>query len=254
MYVQPVGTDGIVNGGLSNHFTLTLSQATSLKFVNFDSGQTFTLIIQQDAGGSKYAVTWPAGLTFQAGTPPNLNTNASGIDVFRFTCTDANANTYRDTDGAPSKLPARIAVGALAAMTLLNTGMSLHLSAGAGSGTAEIGRLSPVQDVYSGTGAGTASGTWMRRDDGSGSTKTGKFGGLAVGVNTKTDRLDAAGNSGVLLPNGKMTLRNLATVSGAKITNAPASQGIVCGQTGGLLRFCRGAATVVGGILTCTCQ
>ena len=64
-------------------------KALSLKFVNFDLGQEFEVIVKQDSAGSQYALTWPAGITWQAGAAPTLTANANGVDVFKFICTAA---------------------------------------------------------------------------------------------------------------------------------------------------------------------
>src|SRR5437870_4346926 len=95
--------NGIINGGLGTAFQVTLAGPVTMNFQNFDLGTEFEVIVQQDASASKYPVTWPAGVTWQAGAAPSLNTVAGTVDVFKFVCTSAVNNTYRDTSGAPSK-------------------------------------------------------------------------------------------------------------------------------------------------------
>lgn len=228
--------NGTINGGLGSAFTVTLTGPTTMNFQNFDLGQEFEVILKQDSSGSNYAVTWPAGLTWQAGAAPDLNTNANGVDVFKFVCTSVVNNTYRDAGGAPSKLPAKLAVAALGLITAVNIATSAattyHLSAGAGTG--EQGRLPAVFDVRAGSGAGVGSGTLLARyADGSGSTKIGKFGGLAVGMNDPiNDRIDKASNSGSWLPNGNLTTRGTITAAGTVTTRGNLTGATILGGGG----------------------
>ena len=97
--------NGIINGGLSTVFQVTLAGPTTLNFQNFDLGTEFEVIVKQDSSGSQYPVTWPAGITWQAGAAPSLTTVANAVDIFKFVCTSVASNTYRDVGGAPSKFP-----------------------------------------------------------------------------------------------------------------------------------------------------
>lgn len=65
---------------------ITLSNACTLTFPTAAAGASFTLVLRQDATGSR-VVTWPT-VKWPSGTHPVLTTTASGIDVFSFLCTD----------------------------------------------------------------------------------------------------------------------------------------------------------------------
>lgn len=62
---------------LSNACTLTLPAATA--------GQSLTLVLRQDATGSR-AVTWPAGVKWASGTAPTMTSTANAVDVYSFLC------------------------------------------------------------------------------------------------------------------------------------------------------------------------
>lgn len=63
---------------LTDNCTITLPTATA--------GQSFTLLLRQDATGSR-TVTWNAAL-WSGGTAPTLTTTASALDVLVFICID----------------------------------------------------------------------------------------------------------------------------------------------------------------------
>ncbi len=70
-----LSTDGIINGGLTNAWKIILTSTNgSLKFVNFDPGNILTLVVQEDASGSNYTLTFPSNVIWSAGagrTPQN---------------------------------------------------------------------------------------------------------------------------------------------------------------------------------------
>jgi hypothetical protein len=56
---------------------------TSSALTNQTVGQQFTLVLVQDATGSR-TVTWFSGIKWPGGTVPTLPTEAGAIDVFTF--------------------------------------------------------------------------------------------------------------------------------------------------------------------------
>ena len=76
-------------------FELTLSDNTTVSFTNPPSDGTcgFTLAVTQDASGSGFTVTWPAGVKWPDGTAPELTADADKTDVFVFATSDGTSYT-----------------------------------------------------------------------------------------------------------------------------------------------------------------
>jgi hypothetical protein len=68
---------------LSDKHQVVLGGNRTLALVNDDDGQTFLLILQQDATGSRL-VSWWAGILWPGGTVPTMTTTANKRDVFSF--------------------------------------------------------------------------------------------------------------------------------------------------------------------------
>lgn len=62
---------------------VTLRGNTTLTFPEPQHGVGFTLLLQQDATGSR-TVTWPSTVTWPAATAPTLTATASKMDVISF--------------------------------------------------------------------------------------------------------------------------------------------------------------------------
>jgi hypothetical protein len=65
---------------------ITLTANCTLTFPSAGAGKSFTLVLKQDATGSRL-VTWPT-LTWPGGVAPTLTTTAAKTDVFSFLCVD----------------------------------------------------------------------------------------------------------------------------------------------------------------------
>lgn len=72
-----------INMDLSDKHQVTLGGNRTLAVNNDNDGQTFLLILQQDATGGR-TVTWWAGILWPGGTVPTLTTTANKRDVFSF--------------------------------------------------------------------------------------------------------------------------------------------------------------------------
>jgi hypothetical protein len=75
---------------LSDRHTLTLGGNRTLALSNDTVGQELTLILTQDATGSR-TVTWWSGIKWPGGTAPTLSTAAGALDVFTFLKTGAGS-------------------------------------------------------------------------------------------------------------------------------------------------------------------
>ena len=75
-------------------FSLTLSGNATLSFADAPTtgSSGFTLKVTQDAGGSGFAVTWPASVKWPGGTAPALTATAGKSDVFVFTTDDGGTS------------------------------------------------------------------------------------------------------------------------------------------------------------------
>jgi hypothetical protein len=65
---------------------LTLTGNTTLTFPTAAAGKSFTVILVQDATGSR-TVTWPT-VKWSGAVVPTISTGGNKIDVFSFTCAD----------------------------------------------------------------------------------------------------------------------------------------------------------------------
>lgn len=72
-----------VNFSSGNLQSLTLTGNITPTFSNLKNGGAYTLILKQDATGSR-TVTWPASVLWADGTAPTLTTDANGIDTVSF--------------------------------------------------------------------------------------------------------------------------------------------------------------------------
>lgn len=72
-----------IDMSLSNLHQITLGGNTALTPTNVSAGQTFALILNQDATGSRL-VTWWGNIKWVAATPPTLTTTPSRADIFVF--------------------------------------------------------------------------------------------------------------------------------------------------------------------------
>lgn len=86
------GTTPAIDTSTGNHFTLTLSGATTPTFTNPPASGTargFVLEVAQDAGASEYGITWPASVDWRSsGAAPTLSIGANDVDLFFFTTRD----------------------------------------------------------------------------------------------------------------------------------------------------------------------
>jgi hypothetical protein len=85
----PVGQLGTVSGMIvnlntSNLFRITLQNPmTNFSFVDGQDGGKYTIILHQDASGSRLA-SWPSNFKWRGASAPTLTTTASGIDIVSF--------------------------------------------------------------------------------------------------------------------------------------------------------------------------
>lgn len=66
---------------------LTLDANCTLTFPTAAAGKSFTLILIQDATGSR-TITWPGTVVWAAGAAPTLTTTAAKKDILTFLCAD----------------------------------------------------------------------------------------------------------------------------------------------------------------------
>jgi hypothetical protein len=67
---------------------ITLSVSCTLTFPTAVAGQSFTLILRQGSGGSKF-ITWPVSIIkWNGGVAPTLTTTAAAVDILGFFCAD----------------------------------------------------------------------------------------------------------------------------------------------------------------------
>ena len=66
---------------------ITLTANCTLSFPAAAAGKSLSLILVQDATGSR-TVTWPGTVKWASGTAPTLTTTAAKADVFTFLCAD----------------------------------------------------------------------------------------------------------------------------------------------------------------------
>ena len=68
---------------------ITLTAAITLTFPSTIAGTSFTLVLTQDATGSRL-VTWPGSVKWAGGTAPALSTGANKVDYLTFFCADGS--------------------------------------------------------------------------------------------------------------------------------------------------------------------
>lgn len=89
--VNTVGAAGasqtLPDGPTATIHRLTLTANCTLTFPTAAAGKSFTLVLVQDATGSR-TVTWPGTAKWAGGTAPTLSTGANKIDYLTFVCTD----------------------------------------------------------------------------------------------------------------------------------------------------------------------
>jgi hypothetical protein len=73
---------------LSDKHQVVLGGNRTFALVNDDDGQTFLIIVQQDATGSRLA-SWWTGILWPGGTAPTLTATPNKRDVFSFMCLSA---------------------------------------------------------------------------------------------------------------------------------------------------------------------
>lgn len=90
LYTATDGATVTFDLSLSNLQVVTLAGNRTLALSNVQVGQQFTLLLKQDATGSR-TVTWFSGISWQGGTVPTLTATASKTDTFSFICTASGA-------------------------------------------------------------------------------------------------------------------------------------------------------------------
>lgn len=88
-------TDGAtisVDLSAGNVFEVTLGGNRTIDFVNAIPGEHFTMIIKQDATGSR-TLTWDSANDWAGGTAPTLSTGANAVDVLTF-MVDSSGNIH----------------------------------------------------------------------------------------------------------------------------------------------------------------
>ena len=91
--------EGVVTANTSTAYTISLASGTvqiltltgncTFTFPTATSGKSFTLILKQDATGSRTA-TWPAAVKWPSGTAPTITSTASKSDKYIFTADGTN--------------------------------------------------------------------------------------------------------------------------------------------------------------------
>ncbi len=90
------GTAYTVDLTLGNTLQITMTGNCTFTFSNppvSGTGGSFTLILIQDATGSRLA-TWPTSVKWPSATAPTLTTAAAGVDVVTFVTTDGGTTWY----------------------------------------------------------------------------------------------------------------------------------------------------------------
>jgi len=91
--------EGVVTANTSTAYTISLASGTiqiltltgncTFTFPTATSGKSFTLILKQDATGSRTA-TWPAAVKWPSSTAPTITATASKADKYVFTADGTN--------------------------------------------------------------------------------------------------------------------------------------------------------------------
>jgi len=85
-----------IDVSLGNVVDMTLDNSPTLTFSNpapTGTGGSFTLMLRQDASGSR-TVTWPGSVRWAAATAPTLTTTASRVDIITFVTMDEGTKWY----------------------------------------------------------------------------------------------------------------------------------------------------------------
>lgn len=85
-----------IDVSLGNVVDMTLDTSPTLTFVNpapTGTGGSFTLILRQDASGSR-TVTWPGSVRWGGATAPTLTTTANKVDIITFVTMDEGTKWY----------------------------------------------------------------------------------------------------------------------------------------------------------------
>lgn len=79
------GTAYTINTATGTLQILTLTGNCTFTFPALVAGESFTLLLRQDATGSR-TVTWPASVRWPGNTAPTITATASRTDKYIFTC------------------------------------------------------------------------------------------------------------------------------------------------------------------------
>ena len=85
-----------IDVSLGNVVDMTLDNNPTLTFTNpapTGTGGSFTLVLRQDASGSR-TVTWPGSVRWAGATAPTLTTTASKVDIITFVTMDEGTKWY----------------------------------------------------------------------------------------------------------------------------------------------------------------
>jgi hypothetical protein len=91
LVTQSAGTTATLDFSNSDMQKVTLTGNISFTLSNLTNGQTFMLVLTQDALGS-HTVSWWSGISWQGGSPPTLTSTANKTDIFEFIA--LNSSTF----------------------------------------------------------------------------------------------------------------------------------------------------------------
>lgn len=235
----------IFDADRAKNFQVTLAGNRTLKIAGGQEGDEVNVLLVQDNTGSRVP-TW-SNVTWASGAAPNLSTAAGDSDLITLV---KRGSSWEDKGGAPSKLPSRISVAAMATVVSLilgSSGTALYtskLSGGSGR-PSEIGKVGDNRQVLVGTGSDA---TMTILEEGSGSLLLSSSGanatGLGIGVpNLKstskiTDANFRVNGEGELTGSSANVLRNLSGSTVAVGSAADRKNAIACFGTGGQLGYC----------------
>ena len=87
---------------LGNSFSLTLTESTTVDFINppaANTAYTLSLEVIQDSANTAYAVTWANTVLWPDATAPTLTDTINAVDVFVFSTRDSGTVWYGFTAG-----------------------------------------------------------------------------------------------------------------------------------------------------------
>ncbi len=237
-------TDGIINGAIAKSWKIVLTSSNgTLKLVNFEPGDLLTLVVQEDASGSNYTLTFPSSVLWQAKAAPNRDTTANAVAVYTFSYDGTN---FRDASGGASKLPARIGFAGLGVLVGAGVVALTLVSSNGNNGRPQAGS-SDIQQYC--TGSSCTLGVKVGKVTASGSQVIGATGSLVVGSMT----LDERGSDAKLIIKRTGQVIAKSTISGTTLTQniaAAAAGRPTCFNTGGTLSYCQATANGTG----CGCK